>query len=163
MCAPRDSKSQELVDVPLRSAAYACSCALTNFAPPARSSLGRLRLGGQSSWGQLAQDALAEWLPQLVSQWHRFVTSLTPLASVVNITSAASQLLMAPIRHAPLRGLSLRKPGRRQRAARRRPLVLGGNEVAGSRGRSIRRSAPPLRYASLRVDLASGPTRGLPS
>ena len=34
------------------------------------------------------------------------MTSLAPVASVLNVTSAASQLVLAPMRHAPLRGLS---------------------------------------------------------
>jgi len=69
-------------------------------------SLGRLRLGGQSSWSQLGRDALAEWGPQLLQQWHRVVTAIMPVASVAKITAAASQLVLAPLRHAPLRGLS---------------------------------------------------------
>jgi len=69
--------------------------------------LGRLRLGGQTTWAALGRDVLAEWLPQLMAQWHRYVGSISPLASVVNVSSAASQLLLAPLRHAPLRGLSL--------------------------------------------------------
>ena len=74
--------------------------------PPPTARACRLRLGGQASWAQLGKDAAAEWVPQLVNQWHHYVTSLAPVASVLNVTSAASQLILAPMRHAPLRGLS---------------------------------------------------------
>ena len=48
---------------------------------------------------------LSEWQPQLLAQLHRYVAGVTPLRSMVNVASGLRELLLAPLRPSPLRGI----------------------------------------------------------
>jgi len=70
-----------------------------------RITLGRLRLRGLTSWAALEAAVAEEWQPQLLAQLHRYVAGVTPLRSMVNVARGLRELLLAPLRPSPIRGL----------------------------------------------------------
>lgn len=70
-----------------------------------RFSLGRLRLSALASWEALVASLLAEWRPQILAQLHRYLMGVTPLRSLARIATHVTELMMAPLRPAPLRGI----------------------------------------------------------